>query len=76
MVSVNLTEDCSLLGKTETGATRPVHAFKGIPYAAPPTEERRFQPTQPVQLWKGEREALQYGEFHVPVHHYLVEGGY
>jgi para-nitrobenzyl esterase len=27
--------------------------YRGIPYAAPPTGDRRFQPPQPVQPWQG-----------------------
>jgi para-nitrobenzyl esterase len=35
--------------------------FKGIPYAAAPTGERRWQSPQPVSNWSGIREAMQYG---------------
>jgi para-nitrobenzyl esterase len=35
--------------------------FKGIPYAAAPTGERRWQSPQPVSSWSGIREAMQYG---------------
>ena len=62
-VHVSLADDCSLRGKevSAPGGSRPVNAFLGIPFAQPPTEERRFQPPQPVQLWKGERDALKFG---------------
>jgi para-nitrobenzyl esterase len=35
--------------------------FKGIPYAAAPTGERRWQSPQPVANWSGIREATNYG---------------
>ena len=52
--------------KTRQGAVRgaiveSIAAFKGIPYAAPPTGANRFQPPRPVQAWDGVRDALSYG---------------
>jgi para-nitrobenzyl esterase len=38
-----------------------VFAFKGIPYAAPPSGANRLRPPQPVEPWSGVREALEYG---------------
>ncbi len=38
-----------------------VHAFKGIPYAAPPFGPNRLRPPQPVAPWSGVRDALAYG---------------
>lgn len=35
-----------------------VHAFTGVPYAAPPTGYRRFRPPAPVEAWEGTRDAL------------------
>jgi para-nitrobenzyl esterase len=35
--------------------------FKGIPYAAAPTGERRWQSPQPISNWSGIRGAMQYG---------------
>ncbi|WP_309065599.1 carboxylesterase/lipase family protein [Microbacterium sp.] len=36
-------------------------AFLGIPFAAPPTGARRFQPPQPVKPWTDVRDATEYG---------------
>jgi para-nitrobenzyl esterase len=38
-----------------------IAAFKGIPFAAPPTGANRWMPPQPVQPWHGVRPALDYG---------------
>ncbi|ART63376.1 carboxylesterase/lipase family protein [Kushneria marisflavi] len=38
-----------------------VTAFKGIPYAAPPTGENRWRPPQPARPWSGVREATRFG---------------
>lgn len=38
-----------------------VAVFKGIPYAAPPLGQRRWQPPQPAMNWSGEREADTFG---------------
>jgi para-nitrobenzyl esterase len=44
-------------GEVEDGVAR----FLGIPYAAPPFGENRFQPPGPVRPWDGVRDATQYG---------------
>jgi para-nitrobenzyl esterase len=38
-----------------------VHAFKGIPYAAPPFGAHRLRPPQPVVPWHGVLDAVTYG---------------
>ena len=35
--------------------------FLGIPFAAPPTGERRWKPPQPAEKWQGARKANSYG---------------
>ncbi len=59
-----------LIVKTDKGkvqgaftADNQVRAFKGIPYAAPPIGDLRWQPPQPAAKWKGVRDATQFG-FH------------
>jgi para-nitrobenzyl esterase len=57
-----------LIIKTDKGKVRgalttdnQVRAFKGIPYAAPPVGDLRWQPPQPAAKWKGVRDATQFG---------------
>ena len=38
-----------------------VHAYRGIPYAMPPTGQRRWQPPQSVRKHEGVRQALEFG---------------
>ncbi len=38
-----------------------VHAFRGIPFAAPPTGALRWRPPQPVRPWRGVRAATRFG---------------
>jgi para-nitrobenzyl esterase len=48
-------------GKLQGVAEGRVHAFKGIPYALPPTGALRWKPPLPAAKWKGVRAATQYG---------------
>lgn len=38
-----------------------VHAYKGIPYAAPPVDDWRWKPPQPALAWKGIRQTKHFG---------------
>ena len=58
----------SLVVKTDKGDVRgaltadgQVRSFKGIPFAAPPVGDLRWQPPQPALSWKGVRDATQFG---------------
>ena len=51
------TVDGAVRGFTKNG----VNIFLGIPYAAPPVGNLRWQPPQPVKRWKGTLDASQYG---------------
>ncbi|XP_066292472.1 fatty acyl-CoA hydrolase precursor, medium chain-like [Branchiostoma lanceolatum] len=42
---------------------KPIYAFLGIPYAAPPVGELRYRPPQPALPWEGVREAVEYGSY-------------
>ena len=65
-----------LVVKTDKGEVRgalttdgQVRAFKGIPFAAPPVGDLRWQPPHPAASWKGVRDATQFGV------HCLQSGG-
>ncbi|GAB2850792.1 para-nitrobenzyl esterase [Actinoallomurus bryophytorum] len=47
------------LGSVDGTAAGGVCAFRGIPYAAPPTGPRRFKPPQPVRPWHGTLKATE-----------------
>jgi len=38
-----------------------IHAFKGIPYAAPPVGELRWKEPQPARNWAGVRKTIKFG---------------
>lgn len=48
-------------GALRGDATGDVVVFRGVPYAAPPTDERRWRPPQPMASWAGVRDALAFG---------------
>jgi para-nitrobenzyl esterase len=50
-------------GKVEGSLTgdQQVRAFKGIPYAAPPIGNLRWQPPQPAAKWSGVKSAKEFG---------------
>jgi para-nitrobenzyl esterase len=50
--------DQGLIRGTSSGE---VHAFRGVPYAAPPVGELRWRPPQPAAAWRGVRDATQFG---------------
>lgn len=52
--------DAGLVEGVLDGATG-ITTFRGIPYAAPPTGEWRWQPPRPVAPWTGVRQASHYG---------------
>ncbi|MDE0420097.1 MAG: carboxylesterase family protein [Gammaproteobacteria bacterium] len=49
-------------GKVEGTSNDGVHAFKGIPFAAPPVGEGRWRPPQPPEPWPGIRAATDWGK--------------
>jgi para-nitrobenzyl esterase len=55
-----VTIDSGTLAGAQFGAPNEV-MFLGIPFAAPPTGDRRWRPPQPVQPWKGTRNASVFG---------------
>jgi para-nitrobenzyl esterase len=48
-------------GKIRGNRRQGLYIFKGIPYATPPTRERRWLSPEPVKPWKGVRQAKEYG---------------
>lgn len=56
-----MTQAGAVRGSVRETPAGPVLEFKGIPYAAPPVGELRWQLPQPPQSWSGVREATHYG---------------
>src|SRR5512132_2168838 len=52
------TSNGTLEGITESSG---ISAYRGIPFAAPPIDDLRWQPPQPVESWSGVRNAKQFG---------------
>ena len=48
-------------GRVQGASERGLFAFRGIPYAAPPSGELRFRPPQPPVPWAGVRDATRSG---------------
>lgn len=48
-------------GRIQGSTTNGITAYKGIPYAAPPVGNLRWEPPQPAASWSGVRDATQYG---------------
>lgn len=48
-------------GLVRGSATESVRTFEGIPYAAPPTGDRRWSPPVPAKSWSGARDATKPG---------------
>ncbi|MBJ7341284.1 carboxylesterase family protein [Mycolicibacterium sp.] len=51
----------TLYGTLRGEASAGIVVFRGVPYAAAPTGEHRWRPTQPVTSWQGVREATAFG---------------
>ena len=60
---VSLGPDTTLQGLVSyaTDRTLPVYTFLGVPFATPPCGIHRFKPTVPLELWKGMKMAVKYG---------------
>ncbi|MBX7434700.1 carboxylesterase family protein [Mycobacterium sp. Y57] len=48
-------------GALRGDASGDILVFRGVPYAAAPTGERRWRPSQPPASWAGVREAIAFG---------------
>jgi carboxylesterase type B len=53
--------DSGVLEGVSFGSATDEVMFLGIPYAAPPTGDRRWKPPQAVETWRGTRKADRYG---------------
>jgi para-nitrobenzyl esterase len=52
---------CTSLGAVRGAPDGDLVAFRGIPYAAPPTGALRWRPPQPAEAWEGIRDASRFG---------------
>ena len=59
---VNLSAEAQLKGSIVTHDSHPVFEFVGIPFAESPVGDLRFKNPVPSKLWKGVREATEFGE--------------
>ena len=59
---VNLSAEAQLKGSIVTHNSHPVFQLLGIPFAEPPVGNLRFKNPVPSRLWKGVREATEYGK--------------
>ena len=50
-------------GKLRGDRSDGVATFLGIPYAAPPIDDKRFRPPSPLEPWGGIHDALTYGNY-------------
>ncbi|WP_227982102.1 carboxylesterase/lipase family protein [Nocardia spumae] len=55
--SVVATASGRVRGRVDAG----IHAFRGVPYAAPPIGAHRYRPPRPVRAWSGVRDAIALG---------------
>jgi para-nitrobenzyl esterase len=53
--------DCGALRGLILGENKDIHAYKGIPFAAPPVGELRWKPPQPVAAWQSVRDCFEFG---------------
>ncbi|HPO15304.1 MAG TPA: carboxylesterase/lipase family protein [Candidatus Hydrogenedentes bacterium] len=58
--AIVVTESGQVVG-TRLGGRNNVEVFKGIPFAAPPVGQLRWQPPQPVVPWQGVRRCDEFG---------------
>ena len=56
-----VTIDTGVLEGARFGTAPNEVMFLGIPFAAPPTNDRRWKPPQPVERWSGIRRATAFG---------------
>ena len=49
-------------GKVQGTSNDGIHAFRGIPFAAPPIGERRWHAPEPPESWSGVRDAKDWGK--------------